>query len=180
MTMFGTATNTMLILVVGSIRTANRTGTKDAYKRAAKAILATIILSPVAATGIDELRDKLYGRKGSSFWNKLLANEAGMVFILRDLVQSGLSKAERGNVMGFEISNPMMQLANLASDVLGDVWNIATSDQSASKKKKKALDAADKTAEITISGRYGLPYRSFKNMTKILFKPKPTYTLYGG
>ena len=161
-TMFGAFTNQALNLMRRSYREAQRTKDPAAYSKLAKSIFYVLVVNTLVVMGIDEIRDRFYGRKGGSFLGRILKSWSGYVFFLRDLTTSVISKIEKGTFLGYDVSSPIQRPVELLANSLAEGYRTLLA-KNKSKRKKAAKKFADNSLEFLFMTR-GIPYQTPKKI----------------
>ena len=180
-TMFTGATNVYFNVIKHALKTAEREKTPQAYRRAATAIVTAGILAPLGNTFVDWLRDKARG-KDSNLVAGYINSLASYVYFVRELERSAVSKIQRGNFAGYSVEIPVLRVANLMTDIFGDIGGMLTG-KTVSKRKSHAQRAALNTIEV-IASLYGIPFTPLKSWIKKPTKKKKNdlfnYSFTGG
>jgi GNAT superfamily N-acetyltransferase len=171
-TMFGSFTNQALNLTRRSYRDAVRTGDKEAYIKLSKSLMTIFVINTLGVMAIDEIRNRIYGRKGGSIAGRVLSSWAGYMFFVRDLASSVISKVERGTFLGYDVNLPISRIPELLSNSIAN--GVTTLTEKDTKKRKKAVvNFIDDSLELSLM-LYGIPYATPKKMGQriVLGAPK--------
>ena len=161
-TMFGAATNQFLNLIRRSYREAKRTKDPQANAKLARALFYVVVVNTLAIIGIDEIRDRFYGRESSSFIGRILKGLSAYFFFIRDLTASVISKIEKGTFLGFDVSSPIQRPIQLMTDSLASGYT-AINAKNKSKRNKAATKFVNSSLEFLLMTR-GLPYQTPKRI----------------
>ncbi len=114
--------------------------------RLAKALLIIVIISPLFLMAIDELRNKIYGRKASKrslfrqMTTKYITLNFGNIYFLGTAMNSLLSKIDRGTYAGYDINDPltstMDDLIDTVANAIRGIEQAITGEEYTSGKKK--------------------------------------------
>ena len=172
MTMFGSFTNQALNLLrrtYNDVQTAKTDEEKSAaWKKLAIAVFVVGVINPLGVMGINELRDKVYGREDEDeFWLEYLQTIAGYMFFVRDAAYSVSSKIKRGP-FGYDINLSLFRPFNLLISSMVHGYNAITEGKK-SKRKKEAWKAVDDGLN-GIFMLYGAPYYGPKELTEAAIK----------
>ena len=167
-TQFSSFTNTALSLMRRSMDDAIRTKTPAAYKKAALAILSVMVLNTLGNAGLDELRDWMYGRPGSLFWQKIVSGWAGFHYGIRDGMRSLFSKINHGTFIGRDIQLPIARVGATIVNTLVNINNMVFEDTK-KKRGKAALRALDSAVESVMTP-FGYPYTPVRSLVKGIVK----------
>lgn len=168
MTMFGSFTNQALNLLRRSyndVQTAKDPDQKAAaWKKLAIAVFVIGVINPLGVMGINELRDKIYGREDEDeVWLNYIQTLAGYMFFVRDAAYGLTSKIKRG-VFGYDINLSVFRPFNLIISAMAHGYNAITESKK-SKRKKEALKMVDEGLNGILM-LYGVPYYGPKKLTE--------------
>jgi hypothetical protein len=130
MTMFGSSTNQNWNLMRRLVTEARLTKDPAAYKRLAWALLAVIVLQPLAEAGIDELKDRLRKKepKKLGFLARVISSLAGNLFFVRDIVDAVANQMQGGQYMDIDVAPTRVlnlmgkTIASGAQAIFGTTW----------------------------------------------------------
>ena len=158
MTMFGSATNQFLNMIIRDYRSAVVRKDPQASSKLAQSLFLLLVVNPVSIAALDRVRDWFYDREpGEPFVVDWLKNITGYVFFLRDAVNYMVNKLE-GKNYGF--GTPVSMFGDLIGDVLTQVSTLTTTDDKA-KQSKAWSRVIDKTIQLALLMQ-GLPYQTPK------------------
>jgi len=170
MTMFGSFTNQALNLLRRTHNDAMTTGDPAAYKKLAVAVFTVCVVNPMGMIGINELKDKVYGRDDDEdkLWMEWVNSLAGYMFFVRDLSHAVTSKMQKGVFFGHDVSMPILRPVNLLATTIVHGYNAFT-ETKRSKQKKEAMKAIDDGLNLLLMSQ-GIPYYAPKKMIESALK----------
>jgi len=164
-TQFGSFTNQALNLIRRTYADTKRTKDPATYKKLAWVIFSLGVVNPLGVMGINELRNRIYGRDDDdSYFLKYINTIAGYMFYIRDLASSIISKIERGTFLGYDVTIPILRPVNLLVNVIANGIRAIT-DTSRKKREKDAMKCIDESLELLLMSQ-GLPYGTPKKLIK--------------
>lgn len=169
--MYSSFTNRALNMIRRDWRSYQRAKTKAEKDRALNAFVATLLLIGVVNTTGLELRDRardfLYGRKTKekNLALRIVKHWSGLLLLIRDIVSSGVSIAERGSFLGYDVSFPVEKGLQVPANVMGHGLRAITADKK-KERKRSIIKFADAVTELYLM-KYGLPYQNLKNLKRI-------------
>jgi len=173
-TMFGAFTNQALNLMRRTYREVRRTGDKAAYAKCAKALFLILVVNTMGVMAIDEIRNRLYGRKGTSIAGRILNTWTGYMFFVRDLASSVISKIEKGTFLGYDVELPIQRVPELLSNVIANGVKVFT-EKSDKKRSKAATRFVDDAFNLILTMQ-GIPYETPKKLIVSATKQKKEAT----
>jgi len=170
-TMFGSFTNQALNLMRRSYREAARTKDPGAYKKLAKSLFVIMVINTLGVMLIDDLRDKILGRKKKRLLPEILDTWAGYMFFIRDLASSVISKIEKGTFLGYDVEWPVGRIPELLSNTIANGVGAFTAkdedkEKQSEKRKKMAFRFIDDALSLSLM-MYGIPYETPKKLGKV-------------
>jgi len=163
-TMFGSFTNQALNLMRRSYREGKRTGDPAAYKKFAQSLFVVMVLNTLGVMMIDDIRDRLYGRKREGVISGILDTWSGYMFFVRDLASSVISKIERGTFLGYDVEWPIARVPELLSNTIANAVGVIT--EKGEKRKKKAARFIDDSLNLVLMMN-GIPYQTPKRLAGV-------------
>lgn len=168
--MFSSFTNRVLNMARRDWRAWQRAKTPDekskALNRFAQVMLLAGVVNTIGLIGRDEIRDLAYGRddKKKKVILRVLRAWSGYLLIIRDVVNSGVSMAERG-VFGYDVDYPTDKVLQIPANILASFLKMMTATDK-KKKEKAAVRFSDQFVELIFLTK-GLPYQNVKNLARI-------------
>jgi hypothetical protein len=172
-TMFGSFTNQALNLIRRTWREAQRTKDPAAYKKVAQVLFLIFAVNTAAVMGIDEIRDRIYGRKKRltkrTWYGRILDSWSGYMFFIRDIMRAAVSVMERGEFRGYDVEWPIGRLAEATKDAIGNGMGALTETKSSRKREKKAIHFIDNALSALLMS-VGIPYETPKKIVIATYK----------